>query len=306
MVQAGPLPALGEVRAAPGWRQVDFVSDLHLHAGDPATLAAWGRYLAQTPADAVFILGDLFEVWPGDDCLRALGSSAAAQDTGLTGLRPADGAGVDTDADTATTEGSVDRARSFADTFADTCAQMLRAASRQRPIYFLHGNRDFLLGEGFAAATGTQRLADPALLVFGPRKVLLSHGDALCLDDVDYQRFRAQVRDPAWIEALLSRPLAEREALARDLRAQSEARHREQPTYADADTHMSRQWLHQAGADTLVHGHTHRPAEHELGDGLVRRVLSDWDAGAQPPRAEVLRLDTQGQFQRLRLADSGA
>jgi UDP-2,3-diacylglucosamine hydrolase len=69
---------------------------------------------------------------------------------------------------------------------------------------------------------------------------------------------------------------------------------------------MSRQWLHQAGADTLVHGQTHRPAEHELGDGLVRRVLSDWDAGAQPPRAEVLRLDTQGQFQRLRLADSGA
>lgn len=300
MVQAGPLPALGEVRAAPGWRQVDFVSDLHLHAGDPATLAAWGRYLAQTSADAVFILGDLFEVWPGDDCLRALRPSAAAQDTGLTGLRAADGggAGVDIEAD----DGSVDREPAFA----DTCVDMLRAASRQRPIYFLHGNRDFLLGEGFAAATGTQRLADPALLVFGPRKVLLSHGDALCLDDVDYQRFRAQVRDPAWIKTLLRRPLAEREALARDLRAQSEARHREQPTYADADTHMSRQWLHKAGADTLVHGHTHRPAEHELGDGLVRRVLSDWDAGAQPPRAEVLRLDTQGQFQRLRLADSGA
>jgi len=302
MVQAGPLPALGEVRAAPGWRQVDFVSDLHLHAGDPATLAAWDHYLAQTPADAVFILGDLFEVWPGDDCLRARGSSAATQDTGLTGLRPADGAGVDTDADTATTKGSADRAHSFA----DTCAHMLRAASRQRPIYFMHGNRDFLLGEGFAAATGTQRLADPALLLFGPRRVLLSHGDALCLDDVDYQRFRAQVRDPAWIETLLRRPLAEREALARDMRAQSEARHREQPTYADADTHMSRQWMHKAGADTLVHGHTHRPAEHELGDGLVRRVLSDWDAGAQPPRAEVLRLDRQGQFQRLRLADSGA
>ena len=306
MVQAGKLPGLGEVQAGPGWSQVDFVSDLHLHAGDPMTLAAWGRYLAQTSADAVFILGDLFEVWPGDDCLRVMQPTTGAIDTGLSPLSAADDGGTGHDADHDADHGAGEATANQGSAFAEACAQMLGEASRQRPIYFLHGNRDFLLGEAFAAATGAQRLADPALLVFGPRRVLLSHGDALCLDDVDYQRFRAQVRDPAWIEALLRRPLAEREALARDLRAQSEARHRQQPTYADADTQMARQWLRQAGAETLVHGHTHRPAEHDLGDGLVRRVLSDWDAGAQPPRAEVLRLDREGQFQRLRLADSGA
>jgi UDP-2,3-diacylglucosamine hydrolase len=250
----------------------------------------------------VVILGDLFEVWPGDDCLRGLQPTADAKNTGLAALCAADEGGTGHDAGHAAGEATANRAPAFA----EACAQMLHAASRQRPIYFLHGNRDFLLGEAFAAATGAQRLADPALLVFGPRRVLLSHGDALCLDDVDYQRFRAQVRNPAWIETLLRRPLAEREALARDLRAQSEARHRQQPTYADADTQMARQWLRQAGAETLVHGPTHRPAEHDLGDGLVRRVLSDWDAGAQPPRAEVLRLDREGQFKRLRLADSGA
>lgn len=280
-------PEVGEVLAGADWRQVDFVSDLHLHAGDPATLTAWDRYLAKTPADAVFILGDLFEVWPGDDCLSAVQAAHGAAGTALQ-------AGVEA--------GDGDGKAGTASGFADACAQMLRAASQQRSIYFLHGNRDFLLGEAFAAAIGAQHLADPALLVFGPRKVLLSHGDALCLADVDYQRFRAQVRDPAWTQALLRRPLAEREALARDLRARSEARHREQPTHADADTQLARQWLQRAGADTLVHGHTHRPAEHDLGDGLVRRVLSDWDAGAQPSRAEVLRLGRDGQFRRLRLA----
>ena len=137
---------------------------------------------------------------------------------------------------------------------------------------------------------------------FGAHKVLLSHGDALCLEDVDYQRFRAQVRDPAWIAALLQRPLAEREALGRQLRAQSEARHQTHPTYADADPDLTRQWLRQAGADILVHGHTHRPAEHALGGGQVRWVLSDWDARAKPPRAEVLRLDRDGKLRRYPLA----
>ena len=259
MVQAGMTP-LREVRAPGTWRSVDFISDLHLQVGDNETFTVWRDYLATTPAQAVFILGDLFEVWPGDDCLGA--------DPG----------------------------------FADACAQVLRAASSQRSIYFLHGNRDFLLGEGFAAASGAQALDDPALLEFGAHKVLLSHGDALCLEDVDYQRFRAQVRDPAWIAALLQRPLAEREALGRQLRAQSEARHQTHPTYADADPDLTRQWLRQAGADILVHGHTHRPAEHALGGGQVRWVLSDWDARAKPPRAEVLRLDRDGKLRRYPLA----
>lgn len=277
---------LREVRAASHWRSVDFISDLHLHPEDPDTAQAWQDYLANTPADAVFILGDLFEVWPGDDCLEAPSDQVA----------PAPGHRAASRAE-ACAETSSAKTRAFA----RACAAALRVASGRLDLHFLHGNRDFLLGSGFAAATGAQLLADPVVLDFGPRKVLLSHGDALCLDDVDYQRFRAQVRDPAWIGALLQRPLAEREALGRQLRAQSDARHAAQPTYADADTALACRWLRVAGAQVLVHGHTHRPADHDLGDGLIRQVLSDWDARAQPPRAQALRLTAEGQFQRVNL-----
>ncbi len=307
-MQAGsPTSGLAhEVRAAPHWRQVDFISDLHLHPEDPVTAEAWRTYLASTEADAVFILGDLFEVWPGDDCLRAsadtgtgAGASSSPSPSSDANLDSDRKSPLDSDLESA-------RSRAFARTFARDCAAALRAASQRLALFFLHGNRDFLLGDGFAADTGAQGLADPALLHFGPRKVLLSHGDALCLDDVDYQRFRAQVRDPAWIAALLQRPLAEREALGRQLRAESAARHATQPTYADADTALSRQWLREAGAQVLVHGHTHRPADHDLGEGLVRCVLSDWDTAATPPRAQVLRLDAAGVFQRVDLLTRSA
>src|SRR5690606_29513446 len=128
------------------------------------------------------------------------------------------------------------------------------------------------------------------VLVFQGRRWLLSHGDALCLDDTDYMRFRAQVRQAAWQQDFLAQPLARREAIARDLRAQSEARKRrtghDPSLWADVDAAAARGWLQRAAADTLIHGHTHRPAEHALGDGLRRVVLSDWDARATPPRAE--------------------
>ena len=110
--------------------------------------------------------------------------------------------------------------------------------------------------------------------------------------------FRERVRDPAWQHNFLAQPLLQREAIARDLRAQSEARKRstghDPSLWADVDADAARTWLQHANAHTLIHGHTHRPATHSLGEGLQRVVLSDWDAGAQPPRAEVLRLDAQG------------
>lgn len=257
-------PLLREIRAEAGWQAVDFISDLHLHPADPATARAWRTYLAglsqASPgaADALFILGDLFEAWPGDDCLRSPG-------------------------------------------FASDCASALRAVSAQRPVYFLHGNRDFLIGAEFAAATGVQLMDDPAVLDFGGRRVLLSHGDALCLADTDYQRFRAQVRHPAWIEGVLARPLAERVALAQQMREQSAASQRQMHP-ADADTALTQRWLQEAQAGALVHGHTHRPAEHDAGPGLRRWVLSDWDARATPPRAEALRLTRAGAFRRVPLA----
>ncbi|KQT10342.1 UDP-2,3-diacylglucosamine diphosphatase [Ramlibacter sp. Leaf400] len=253
------LPPVHELAAEPSWRSVDLISDLHLQDSEPATFEAWRRYLASPGADAIVILGDLFEAWPGDDVLQVPGFSA-------------------------------------------DCAAVLRAASAARPVFFMHGNRDFLVGEAFAQATGVQLLPDPTVLAFGGQRWLLSHADALCLGDVEYLRFREQVRDPKWQRALLARPLAERQALARSLRAKSEGRKRSGATYADVDTDAARAWLAAARATVLVHGHTHRPAEHDLGDGLRRVVLTDWDLQAQPPRAQALRLSVEGRARRVPLA----
>jgi UDP-2,3-diacylglucosamine hydrolase len=108
------------------------------------------------------------------------------------------------------------------------------------------------------------------------------------LDDHDYLAFRAQVRAPAWQTQFLAQPLAERQAYARQVRQQSEARKHSQVTYADVDTRAALDWLHQADAQVMIHGHTHRPAEHALAADCIRWVLSDWEAEATPPRLEVL------------------
>ena len=253
-------------RAPAPWQAVDVISDVHLQAGEPATahaLQAWLRRPVAQRADALVILGDLFEVWIGDDALSDPGG------------------------------------------FAARWAQELRHHSRDTPTFFLCGNRDFLFGEAALAACGMQGLADPTLLEFHGRRWLLSHGDALCVDDQDYQRFRAQVRSAAWQAAFLSQPLAEREAVARGLRTHSEARKRsmahDPALWADVDDQATRHWLQASDADTLIHGHTHRPGTHDLGQGLRRVVLSDWDADARPPRLQVLRLTADG-LQRLSLA----
>jgi len=252
------LPDIAELAAGAGWRCADCISDLHLQQAEPGTFDAWRRYMASTPADAVFILGDLFEAWPGDDVVDEPGFEA-------------------------------------------DCAAVLRQACARRPVFFLHGNRDFLVGKAFAASTGVRLLADPTVLSFGGVRWLLSHGDLLCLADAEYLRFRAQVRSPGWQRDFLARPLAERQAVARALRAQSEERKRSGTAYADVDAEAARAWLRAAGADALIHGHTHRPREHELGDGLRRIVLTDWDLAASPQRAEVLRVAADGGWQRLPL-----
>jgi UDP-2,3-diacylglucosamine hydrolase len=246
------VPRFEELVAPSHWRTVDFLSDLHLQASEPDTLAAWHHYLQTTPADALFILGDLFEVWVGDDALDDPGS------------------------------------------FESQACALLLAASRQRALFFLHGNRDFLIGPGFARHTGATLLHDPTVLVWQGQRLLLSHGDALCLDDVDYQRFRVQARSVQWQEHFLAQPLAQRRAQARGIRAESEARKQSGAVYADVDGPAAIAWLQAARATTLVHGHTHRPAEHPLAPDVRRVVLSDWDAAAQPPRADVLRLTPQG------------
>jgi len=252
------VPPMAELAAPPSWRTVDFISDLHLNADEPATFTAWQAYLRETPADAVFILGDLFEVWVGDDAASAgLPSPAEAS-------------------------------------FENRCASVLAQAGRRLALFFMHGNRDFLVGKALMSACRATLLDDPTVLGFAGRRWLLSHGDALCLDDTDYMAFRRQVRSPGWQQAFLAQPLAERQATAREIRRQSEARKRSSMDYADVDPSAARQWLKAAHALTLIHGHTHKPALHDLGDGLSRVVLSDWDAQATMPRAEVLRLRSSG------------
>ena len=245
--------------AAPGWRSVECISDLHLQAAHRATFEAWRRYMASTPADAVFLLGDLFEAWVGDDVLGAGGFEAE-------------------------------------------CAAVLRATARRIPLFFLAGNRDFLVGAGLADATGLTLLADPAVLAFGEHRWLLSHGDELCVGDTDYQAFRRQVRGAAWQQGFLAQPLALRQAVARGLRQESEALKASERVYSDVDGATALRWLQAAGADVLVHGHTHRPAEHALDARHRRIVLTDWDADAVPPRLEALRIGREGAVQRVALA----
>lgn len=239
------------------WQAVDFLSDLHLSAATPATAQALLAHVRQTPAQAVFLLGDLFELWVGDD---QLGQA-----------------------------------------FEATFTQELRALRAGRELFFMHGNRDFLLGPEFVLAAGGRLVADPLCLeAFGTR-LLVTHGDALCLDDQAYQAFRAQVRQPAWQAEFLARPLHERLAHGRKVRHASEDRKRGSApeTWADVDADAASAWLDAAVCQTLVHGHTHRPATHSLPNGTRRWVLSDWDFDSPgPSRGDVLRWSARG-LQRL-------
>lgn len=245
------------VVAPPAWRAIDFISDLHLAHNTPATAQGLARYLQACDADAIFILGDLFEVWIGDDF-----------------------------------EG---------DALAVEVMASLRREAQRRYVGFMVGNRDFLLSPSCLAAHDIKALHDPCVLEAFGQRVLLSHGDALCLDDHAYQAFRRQVRSAGWQHDFLARPRAERAAIARGVRDASEARkHAAMPDeWADADGPTVAQWMQAHGSLTLVHGHTHRPALHApagKGTSLAskRHVLSDWDLDTDARRAEVLRLTAAG------------
>ncbi|MFN3303700.1 MAG: UDP-2,3-diacylglucosamine diphosphatase [Roseateles sp.] len=242
---------------APGsWQQVDLLSDLHLGPDTAATTARLERHLAETPAQAVLLLGDIFEVWVGDDARH--------------------------------------------EPFEAGVVAMLRAASARIALFFMPGNRDFLVGPDMLAASGMTALPDPTLLLAFGQRWLLAHGDAQCLADAGYQAWRTTSRSAAWQADFLARPLADRQAFGRQARAQSRASQAAQLMASDLDANACRTLLRETDATTLIHGHTHRPAEHDLGDGLRRVVLSDWDADAQPPRGDVIRLSAAG-LQRLPL-----
>ncbi len=247
---ANALPAFFELRLPPDWQHIDFISDLHLCESMPLTFAAWAAHLQHTPADAVFMLGDLFEVWVGDD-MRSL-------------------------------------------PFEQRCVDVLSEAASHKQLAFMAGNRDFLVGAALLQACGLMALPDPTVLHGWGQRVLLSHGDALCLDDRPYQAFRREVRSPAWQADFLARPLDERLAIARDIRRASASRPRfDGNADIDVDPAEAVRWMHALGAAEMVHGHTHRPGSDLLAPGYKRHVLSDWDLDTGQ-RAEVLRLSRDG------------
>lgn len=230
------------------------LSDLHLPAEPSPLREGFARFLhgPARGAQAVYLLGDIFEYWIGDDVgLRDYAAEVAA-------LRTLTDAGV--------------------------------------RLYFMHGNRDFLVGRAFAAATGVQLLADPSLVKFDGRRLLLSHGDAWCTDDRGYQRWRRFARNRVAQWLFLRLPQARRQAIAGGVRGRSGAAKRYKPEdIMDVNAGAVAAAFRRYGVDCIVHGHTHRPAEHRDAHG-ERIVLADW----QPDRMEYLVAD-RGTLRRERL-----
>ncbi|MES2770986.1 MAG: UDP-2,3-diacylglucosamine diphosphatase [Pseudomonadota bacterium] len=223
-----------------------FISDLHLSPNTPELNSLFLEFLTKhaRAAQQLFILGDLFDAWPGDDCLD--------------------------DPD---------------DAWARQIVHALRALSDSGvAISLLHGNRDFLLGEDFAARSGVRLLNEPYLLSLPSWQFVLTHGDSLCTDDHAYQAFRQQVRQTEWRRDFLQQSLKQRKAIAASLRQESEAHKRDKAAYLmDVNLATSEDFLRANGYATCIHGHTHRPAtHHHIVDGIhvERWVLADWNSQA--------------------------
>jgi UDP-2,3-diacylglucosamine hydrolase len=228
------------------------ISDLHLSAADPHNVERFVRFLDDEAAGAaaLYILGDLFDTWIGDD-------NEAPPIPAIT-------------------------------------SALRRLTDGGCRLFVMHGNRDFLLGAVFAEKTGAELVADPLVVPFNGTPTLLTHGDLLCTDDLDYQKARLFLRDPAFIQDFLGRPLDERAALAAEYRRRSgEATSGKASDIMDVNQQAVEHLMTEHGVLQLIHGHTHRPAIHEfeLGGRPARRiVLADWQAGG----GEVLRITPKG------------
>jgi len=220
-----------------------FLSDLHLSAETPDTVRAFFSFLAGPARDArrLFILGDLFEYWAGDDDL----------DDPLN---------------------------------AEVCAHLHRVGQAGVAVFFMPGNRDFLIGKDFCERSSMTLLADPTLIDTAGRRALLMHGDTLCTDDVKYQAWRAQARNPQFIAAFLAKPLVERKAFIAQVRGQSEAAKQSTAMeIMDVNTQAVVDTFAEHACDLIIHGHTHRPATHRYetgGRSVERWVLADWHGNA--------------------------
>lgn len=238
---------------------IGFIADLHLHRDAPEVSALAARYFREArELDVLWILGDLFDAWIGDDCP-------------FTDLEPA-------------------------------MAELTSLCASGTSVHVMHGNRDFLLGQGFADRTGVQvHTADHVLIdqstglpvdhtgsQGSTDTYLLMHGDTLCTDDTDYLALRETLRSPAWQGDFLNRPIAERAAIAQQMRDGSrDAMKGKTTAILDVADEAVQQTLLEQGVSTLIHGHTHRPADHQPATTHAphdsrRVVLGDWHAdGAQ-------------------------
>lgn len=233
-----------------------FVSDLHLDPQRPGITGLFLRFLREEAigAEALYVLGDLFEAWIGDDVPTDVGEAVAG------GLRA--------------------------------------VAESGTPVFFMRGNRDFLVGDAYAQRCGMRILPDPVVVMLYGHPTLLMHGDLLCTDDTAYQAFRRQVRDPAWQAQFLAQPLQARLAMAAQARAASREHQASVGAgmggedITDVAPATVEATLARFGVDRLIHGHTHRPAIHSLvagGRACRRIVLGDWYT-----QGSVLRVDVDG------------
>lgn len=228
------------------------ISDLHLDASRPYITRLFVDFVRNeaAQANALYILGDLFEAWIGDDAVDETAHQVAA-------------------------------------TLADL-------HERGVPCFFIHGNRDFLIGDAYARRARMTFLPDPCVVELDGERVLLMHGDTLCTDDAPYQAFRAQAHTPAWQRAFLQRPIAQRQAFAEQARAESTRYTRAvDDAITDVNAEAVLTAIRQHGVKRVIHGHTHRPAVHPIDlDGVPaeRIVLGDWYE-----QGSVLRLE-HGRF----------
>jgi len=235
-----------------------FISDLHLEPSRPASIQQLFTFLQQIKgnADALYILGDLFEFWVGDDFLDTPQGQAVTPL--IQALRTVSDSGV--------------------------------------PIYFMHGNRDFLLGERFATETGCTMLPEQQVVDLYGIKTLIMHGDTLCTDDLDYQKARAVFRNPKWIAQVLTWTIPQRIQRAEEMREVSkESVQHKSDEIMDVNQHSVEQAMRDAKVTRLIHGHTHRPAVHDFsldGADVQRIVLDDWYT-----QGSYLRVDKDSGFE---------
>lgn len=236
---------------------IAFLSDVHLEQSHYSTYLAWSNHLKSLRADALFILGDLFEVWLGDDYLQHPSADFERQ-----------------------------------------CLADIHTVSERMPVYWMVGNRDFLLDTQACHSAGMRPVTDPCVVMTSQENWVLSHGDALCLDDTSYQAYRREIRSSEWITRLKNTSLNERMALAKELKAQSQLSKSQHTLWADVDDKAALHWMDATQTTVMIHGHTHRPREHQLSPNHQRIVLSDWDAKADPQRLQSMQWTSGQGFRR--------